>query len=106
MHLHPLTLEDILQREPREKLESFPKLGYYFIIFRAIEYTTRDELLEIVSQKTGSSQFPVQGVANETCIYLAVFRDGICSVSRVTHLPMLCPIFADDTAVPFYKCLR
>ena len=88
LHLHPLTLEDILQREPREKLESFPKLGYYFITFRAIEYTSRDELLEIISQKTGSSQLPVQGFANESCIYLAVFRDGICTVSRVAHLPM------------------
>lgn len=103
MHLHPLTLEDVLQREPREKLESFPKLGYYFIICRAIEYTTRNELLEIVSQKTGSSQLPVQGVANENCIYLAVFRDGICTVSSVTHL---WPIFADDIVVPFFKHLR
>ncbi|KAF8506661.1 hypothetical protein F5888DRAFT_1644324 [Russula emetica] len=65
--------------EPREKLESFPKLGYYLITFRAIEYTTPDERLEIISQKTGSSQLPVQGVANETCIYLVVFRDGICT---------------------------
>jgi len=88
LHLHPLTLEDILQREPRDKLESFPKLGYYFIVFRAIEYTTRNELLEIVSQMTGSSQLPVQGVANETCIYLVVFRDGICTVSRVAHPPV------------------
>ncbi|KAF8506659.1 hypothetical protein F5888DRAFT_1644306 [Russula emetica] len=79
LHLHPLTLEDILQQEPREKLESFPKLGYYFITFRAIDYTTPDERLEIVSQKTGSSELPIQGVANETCIYLVVFRDGICT---------------------------
>jgi magnesium transporter len=103
LHLHPLTLDDILQREPREKLESFPKLGYYFIIFRAIEYTARNELLEIVSQKTGSSQLPVQGVANETCIYLVVCRDGICTVSRVAHLS---PLFADVSVVPFFKCLR
>jgi len=68
LHLHPLTLEDILQWEPRDKLESFPKLGYYFIIFRAIDYTTQNELLEIVSQKTGSSQLPAQGAANETCM--------------------------------------
>ena len=88
MHLHPLTLEDILQREPREKLESFPKLGYYFIIFRAIEYKSRNELLEIVSQRTGSSQLPVQGVANENNIYLVVFRDSICTVSRITRLPI------------------
>lgn len=92
LHLHPLTLEDILQKEPREKLELFPKLGYYFIIFRAVESSTRNERLDIVSQKTGSSQLPAQGIADETCIYLVVFRDGICSVSCVPHLtmPALC----------------
>jgi magnesium transporter len=88
LHLHPLTLEDILQREPREKLELFPKLGYYFIVFRAVESSTRHERLDIVSQKSGSSQLLVQGVANETCIYLVVLRDGICTVSCVAHLPM------------------
>lgn len=81
LHLHPLTLEDILHQEPREKLELFSKLGYYFIVFRAIESSTQHERSDAISQKTGSSQFPVQNVANETCIYLVVFRDGICTVS-------------------------
>ena len=81
MHLHPLTLEDILHQEPREKLELFPKLGYSFIVFRAIETSTQNERLDVVSQKTGNSQLPVQSVANEICIYLVVFRDGICTVS-------------------------
>jgi magnesium transporter len=90
LHLHPLTLEDVLQREPREKFELFPKLGYYFIIFRAVESSTRHERLDIASQKTGSSQ--ILGAVNETCIYLVVFRDGICTVSCVMHLhmPTLC----------------
>lgn len=101
MHLHPLTLEDILQREPREKLELFPKLGYYFIVLRAVESSTRHD---IVSQKTGSSQLPVRGAANETCIYLVVFRDGICTVSCVAHRPI--STLADDTVVPFFKHLR
>lgn len=35
--LHPLTIEDILHQETREKLESFPALGYYFIVFRALD---------------------------------------------------------------------
>ncbi|KAK4049146.1 hypothetical protein OIV83_004335 [Microbotryomycetes sp. JL201] len=35
--LHPLTMEDILHQETREKIESFPTLGYYFIIFRALD---------------------------------------------------------------------
>ena len=88
LHIHPLTLEDILQKEPREKFEIFTKLGYHFIIFRTVESSTRNERLDINSQKTGSSQLPVQGVANETCIYMVVFRDGICTVSCVAHLPM------------------
>lgn len=37
--LHPLTMEDILQQETREKIETFPSLGYYFIIFRALDET-------------------------------------------------------------------
>ncbi|KAH9960920.1 hypothetical protein BC827DRAFT_1267969 [Russula dissimulans] len=79
LHLHPLTLEDILQQEPHEKLELFPKLGYYFIVFRAVEYSTPQVPLDGASQKTGLSQLSVQGVANEICIYLVVFRDGICT---------------------------
>jgi magnesium transporter len=77
LHIHPLTLEDILQREPREKLELFSKLGYYFIILRAVESSTRNEQLNTVRQKSGNSQLL------ETCIYLVVFRDGICTVSCV-----------------------
>jgi magnesium transporter len=82
LHLHPLTLEDILQREPREKLELFPKLGYYFIVFRALEASTAPERLDAASQKTASSQPPDHGVVNEINVYLVVFRGGICSVSR------------------------
>ncbi|BGP25859.1 Mg2+ transporter protein, CorA-like/Zinc transport protein ZntB [Rhodotorula toruloides] len=35
--LHPLTIEDILHQETREKMESFAGLGYYFIVFRALD---------------------------------------------------------------------
>lgn len=35
--LHPLTIEDILHQETREKIESFAALGYYFIVFRALD---------------------------------------------------------------------
>lgn len=37
LNLHPLTLEDILQQDPREKLEVFDRLGYYLICLRAID---------------------------------------------------------------------
>lgn len=35
--LHPLTVEDILQQEPREKVEIFQALGYYFANMRAVD---------------------------------------------------------------------
>jgi magnesium transporter len=81
LHLHPLTLEDILQQEPREKLETFPKLGYDFIVFRAVEPSSAHERPDTVSQKTGSSQLPAHGAVNEFNVYLVVFRHGICTVS-------------------------
>lgn len=30
-------MEDVLQQETREKIETFPALGYYFIVFRALD---------------------------------------------------------------------
>ena len=77
-----MTLEDILQREPREKLELFPKLGYYFIVFRALESSTTPERPDTASQKTSSSQPQDHGVVDEINVYLVVFRGGICTVSR------------------------
>ena len=88
LHLHPLTLEDILQREPREKSEIFPKLGYYFIVFRALESSTAPEWLDAISQKTGSSD---NGVVTGVNVYLVVFRGGICTVSR-NWVFYVCPI--------------
>ena len=72
LHLHPLTLEDILHQDPREKLELFPRLGYYFIVFRAID----------TGYKPSGDQVPdAIGKLNVTNVYLTVFREGICSVS-------------------------
>ena len=88
LHLHPLTLEDILQREPREKLEIFPKLGYYFIVFRALESSTALEWLDAISQKTGSFD---HGAVIGVNVYLVVFRGGICTVSRNCVI-YVCPI--------------
>jgi hypothetical protein len=38
-----------MRLEPREKLELFPKLGYSFIVFRAIENSTQNERLDAPS---------------------------------------------------------
>lgn len=35
--LHPLTLEDVLHQDPREKLDTYDKLGYYFVVVRALD---------------------------------------------------------------------
>lgn len=35
--LHPLTLEDVLQQDPREKFDVFETLGYYFLVIRALD---------------------------------------------------------------------
>ncbi|KAI6153624.1 hypothetical protein BKA82DRAFT_2719278 [Pisolithus tinctorius] len=70
LHLHPLTLEDILQRDMREKLELFPRLGYRFIVFRATDNA-------ITSEPFGRQGD--EGLLGEASIYLVVFRDGICT---------------------------
>lgn len=46
--LHPLTVEDILKQEQREKVEHFERLGYYFVVVRALDehyfrFTRREE---------------------------------------------------------------
>ncbi|KXN90066.1 Magnesium transporter ALR2 [Leucoagaricus sp. SymC.cos] len=82
LHLHPLTLEDILQQDPREKLDLFPKLGYYFISFRAIETRQGREKSQRVLQKMNDHLEPIagygEGVVRETNVYLVVFSEGIC----------------------------
>jgi Mg2+ and Co2+ transporter CorA len=37
LSLHPLTLEDVLHQDPREKLDTFDALGYYFVVVRALD---------------------------------------------------------------------
>jgi magnesium transporter len=94
LHLHPLTLEDILQQETREKLEQFPRLGYYFIVFRAIETRKARERVRGLVNPLRESEDPHaedEGVVGEAMVYLVVFRGGFCSVglcavdNLVTH---------------------
>jgi magnesium transporter len=82
LHLHPLTLEDILQQEPREKLELFPKLGYYFVSFRAIESKeTREKVRRTAWKNSDSADYVDDEPVGEANVYLAVFKEGICCVS-------------------------
>ncbi|KAI0932129.1 hypothetical protein AcW1_000664 [Taiwanofungus camphoratus] len=80
LHLHPLTLEDILQQDPHEKLELFPRLGYYFIVFRAVEsQKTRERVRSLHGARDGSTSLPDEGIVGEVNVYMVVFREGICS---------------------------
>jgi magnesium transporter len=85
LHLHPLTLEDILQQDPREKLELFPRLGYYFVSFRAIEsQATRERFRRYNTTAADHNEYQDDGgVIGEANVYLVVFREGVCSVSHI-----------------------
>jgi magnesium transporter len=79
--LHPLTLEDILQKESREKFELFPRLGYYFVVFRAVERPRLDSMPHdddgsFMSDDGAAELTEVLDVAN---VYLVVFKEGICT---------------------------
>jgi magnesium transporter len=80
LHIHPLTLEDILQQDPREKLELFTNLGYYFISFRTIESKATKERLQREAAASGDNWNFNDGSIGEANIYLTVFDDGICCV--------------------------
>ncbi|KAJ7071066.1 hypothetical protein C8F01DRAFT_413176 [Mycena amicta] len=67
LHLHPLTLEDILVQDEREKLEHFDRLGYYVVSVKAIKsWDDKD---------WGQGD---HGSVAESNVYLTVFREGIC----------------------------
>ena len=65
-------------------MEVFPKLGYYFVVFRAIESTkTREKLRALHNPRDGpaSAASPMEeAIVGEVNVYLIVFREGICSV--------------------------
>ncbi|KAF9044562.1 hypothetical protein BDZ89DRAFT_1059044 [Hymenopellis radicata] len=74
LHLHPLTLEDILQQDPREKVEVFSRLGYYF-------NTALHDRLATAAEKGGdhTANRPDEGILGEANLYVVVFNEGICS---------------------------
>jgi Mg2+ and Co2+ transporter CorA len=101
-HLHPLTLDDINSREEREKLELFPRLGYYFIVFRALanldsttekesgkEKESQEKIEVVVDEKGTLREDQEEGVYDADAgvgsvqavnVYLAVFAQGVVSV--------------------------
>jgi magnesium transporter len=79
LHIHPLTLEDILQQDPREKMELFSKLGYYFISFRTIQNAAVTQLDHQGISSDDDSYKADDGALRETNIYVVVFKEGICT---------------------------
>lgn len=79
LHIHPLTLEDILQQDPREKMELFSRLGYYFISFRTIQNAavTQPDYQGISSDD--DIYKADDGALREANIYIVVFKEGICT---------------------------
>ncbi|KZO95571.1 hypothetical protein CALVIDRAFT_528025 [Calocera viscosa TUFC12733] len=98
LHLHPLTLEDILFQDPREKLDLYPRLGYYFVSFSAVpsreeapgmpySKTLDPDAFSVMSDAEGSEEAgkwdavdlgdlgpsKIEGVQ----MYMVVFADGI-----------------------------
>ena len=60
----------------------FPRLGYYFVVFRAIERTTTDPTAALLDDASSIGKTTVQEVVDvveATNIYLVVFKEGICT---------------------------
>ena len=78
-----MTLEDILHQESREKLELFPKLGYYFLVFRALEgQHIRERFRRLWLSEGGvlPGASIDDGVFTGVNVYLLVFKEGIVTV--------------------------
>ncbi len=73
-------MEDILEQDPREKVEIFPRLGYYLVI-RSVDL---NKYLDVRDLRTDDTCPQNEGfdTLNVTNVYLTVFREGICSVSK------------------------
>ncbi|KZL77714.1 CorA-like Mg2+ transporter [Colletotrichum tofieldiae] len=66
--IHPLTIEDIIHKESREKIELFP--SYYFACFRSF----------IVVEEDGETDY------HPFNVYAVVFKEGIISFSFASNL--------------------
>ena len=87
------------QQETREKLEVFPKLGYHFIVFRAIK--SYEERMPYTLNRSSPTVPTSAGVIDEVYVYLVVFKDGICSfhfsdLSGAFHAPSACLVSSSN----------
>ncbi|GMK53933.1 hypothetical protein CspeluHIS016_0105190 [Cutaneotrichosporon spelunceum] len=70
LSIHPLTLEDVLHQDPREKLDTFDALGYYFIAVRALDeqyfkYTPGSVVAPPGAELTASGVYPTEEPAQK-----------------------------------------
>ena len=93
-----------MTQDPREKLELFPKLGYYFISFRAVESRKFHE--KFTSQPyqpdTTSEAFLENSTLGEANIYIIVFNEGVCTVSKTDYVSDVWKANFVFVLVPFY----
>jgi len=95
LHIHPLTLEDILQQDPREKMEPFAELGYYFVSFRAVQNAIVTQPVHQQNSNDTDVDQADDDALRESNIYMVVFKEGICTVS-----PHVWWVDVDDTYWP------
>ncbi|KAL3471331.1 hypothetical protein BJX99DRAFT_29309 [Aspergillus californicus] len=74
LSMHPLTVEDILLQEPRQKIETFP--GYYLISLRTLAFMPDDD-----DAKLGDDSFSSPTPA-PTMLYILVFSQGAVTFSQ------------------------
>uniref|UniRef100_V5GV66 Uncharacterized protein n=1 Tax=Kalmanozyma brasiliensis (strain GHG001) TaxID=1365824 RepID=V5GV66_KALBG len=64
--MHPLTVEDVLQQDPREKVDVFDRLGYYFVVIRAIDERYFRYTSTSIKGSPGSPSFTGSGSSSAT----------------------------------------
>ncbi len=64
--MHPLTVEDVLQQDPREKVDVFDRLGYYFVVIRAIDERYFRYTSTTAKGSPGSPSFSGSGSSSAT----------------------------------------
>lgn len=74
--LHPLTVEDVLQQEPREKVDVFERLGYYFVVTRAIDERYFRYTSGSASGSSKSLASDAEGVDEEKHVNVDVLEKG------------------------------
>jgi Mg2+ and Co2+ transporter CorA len=74
LSMHPLTVEDVVIQEPRQKIETFP--SYYLISVRTLS-TIADKYTKETAEYTAQSPTPT----HPSMLYILVFRHGTVTFS-------------------------